>query len=190
MPLWACLWPVHGSKGLSTQEYGRIPNRLLRSQSSHGFGAVERMVIQYKRLLIPRPPTPSIKVLGLPFVFSLGCNFYDRHVLPHVLYEQADRNYNVDQKLRTRTSERFNPIENGDRHCRMLNSISLVEGDGFSTCQQVYSHYYRIFRIPPAFFTEFFVSGLAFCLRRNRVNDAILFTSLTATAQYLQESFL
>ena len=104
---------------------------------------------------------------------------------------KTDRNSNVDQKLRTRTSERFNPIENGDRHCRTLNSISLVEGDGFSTCQQVYSHYYyRVFRIPPAFFTEFFVSGLAFCIRRNRVNDAILLTSLTATAQYLQESFL
>lgn len=54
-------------------------------------------------------------------------------------------------------------IENGDRHCRMLNSVCLGEGDGdgFSTFQQVYPLspvflystriFFRIFPLRPCF---------------------------------------
>ena len=161
-------------KGLLIQEYGRITNRLLPLKNSHGSGVVDWMVTEYTRLLIPRPPLPSIKVLDLLFVFSVGCNFYDRCVLPHAVYEQTDRNSNVDQKLRTRTSERFNPIENEGRHCRMLNAISL--GDDLSTCQQVYSPT-SVFLYSANIFFEFFSFFSCFLYLQEYFNDVILITS-------------
>jgi len=104
-----------------------------------------------------------------------------------MLYQRADRNSNVDQKLTTSTSERFNQIEGGDWHRRISKLIFLDDCDASSTYEQAYFHSQVYLDFAILFFAEFLPSGFAFCIFRNKVNDAILFTAFTVVTQYLQE---